>query len=409
MIGANPLWLARRAGFSPQFVPLDAAASVYPTGFSRSGPVIVPDASGVMQTFATDAPAREYIPGYGWGYWTHPSYVVGLTGAATHDLTSANWTPTGLTVVSDVTSPEPTGTSTVVRETAAFGTHRIRAFCSSATVIGSIFRLSVIFGSKTNQATRIETAWGNALFTYPGTLVVESGTMTTSVTALGSGWVRVDLLVTATSAATFPYFYLHSVPPGGIIGDITKGFHVYAVNASVDSLLGAPIVKVPVLTTSVVVGEARWRGTLSSIGVSTVGALGLSGYLRNAAAPPSSSHILRVDNNSESARVLLYRPAGDPRILLLATGAGGTHAEAGPTTPAAFKTGAIVNADAGARAAVNGVLMTVTTGSTDAPTGLTHWSVGSGVGAGLASAMLVNRVWLHPTVISTADLTKETT
>lgn len=402
MIGANPLWLTRRGGFTPQLVALSASASLAPSGFTRSGPVWVPDASGVLQPFGTDVPAREYHAGE-WGYWTHPQFTVGLLGANSHNLTSTGWTPNGLTVATDATAPAAGESSSWVAETAAFGLHRMRVFSSATAAIGDVMRVSAVFGPRTNRAVRLESPWGVGVFTYPATATVESGYVVITTTALGAGWVRVDMLVTATTAVTYPVLYLHSVPPGGIIGDVNFGFHTYAVNLSLDRLSGAPLVKVATGVTTVVVGEARWRGTLTGLGMPTVGAFGVTAFVKSLTT--ASAHIIRIDDNSETNRVLLYRPPTSTAVLMVA----GDHIETGPSASGAFKVATRVSADAGARAAMNGAMMTVSAGTTANPGGLSHWALGGGVGSGLGAALLLRRAWFHPTAVGDAELTQETT
>jgi hypothetical protein len=211
------------------------------------------------------------------------------------------------------------------------------------------------------------------------------------------------MVVTATATDTYPPLYLHSVPPGAAIGDVNFGFHVYAVNISMDRLVGAPLVKVATSVTTVVVGEARWRGALTGLGMPVVGSFGVTAFAKSLTA--TSAHVARIDDNTETNRVLLYRPPATAPVLLVA----GDHIEAGASVSGVFKAATRVSADAGARAAVNGAMMTVTAGTAANPGGLTHWALGGGVGSGLGAAMMLRRAWFHPAVADDSALIQETT
>lgn len=402
--------MGRRARGSGAFVParvlVSAADNTYVAGFTRSGAVQVPDDTGVLRTFATDVPAREFRAGFGWGFSTHPTFTVGQNGKSSHSI--VDWAFSSCTTAADATSPATTGGSTVVRERAVAGPWEAQAQWLGSVAAGTYLTATAIVGPQTNRVLGLHSNSAGVNFDYAtGQATVAYGTAQTQVTQLAGGWYRVDARLYFVSTANNPIIYVKLIG-AATVGDVTKGVHLYCVNLNGSGLMGMPIVSTS--TTAAVIGEARWRNTLAALSLGSVGSMGIVGHAL-VTAPASSRHILRVDDGTDVARMLVYLPTGSGTPSVLHSVAGATvHVDtpaSAVTLPGPFGIAANLTAALGSRSACNGVAMTASIDGAGAASGLTHWGVGVGAGVGFSMPMLVRKAWLHDAQLSAAQLLTE--
>jgi hypothetical protein len=391
--------------YGRQFL-LSAASGLVLPGFaySRSGPALwLPQQDGSLASFAADVLPRSFGVG-GWGYEFHPGWTQGLLN--THEFNA--WNPSGLAgVTQNATGPNGASDAWSIVENAQNVSHFMsRGYTTSAgvsvcqmAVVGALsggrfaqLLMPVSAGFAENVSTCFDLSTGARV---SSSLVVAAGAY-----QLANGlWLIWQTAVPASGATASFQIRLREVfsaSPAAYQGDGVSGIRVWCSNITNTTY---PVPLTFATTAPGVIGNHTMTATLSALGITLGQEFGVGVEHVNAAALGSSSHILRIDDGTESGRAILYRPGGGSTVGAVVTNANAASYSGivSASINAVNKLALRVKVN-DMRVANNGTLLTADDGVSAMPVGLSRIVVGHAANSGVSpfAGRLLN-AYLIPT------------
>jgi hypothetical protein len=385
--------------------------------FTRASTATYFDASGTLQSAATDAPRFDYNPSTlaAQGLLIEEGRTNVL--AYSEQFNDAYWTKGNSSITANAaTSPSGTLTGDKLVEDATNNTHRVAATSISVTS-GTVYTLSLF--AKASERSAIQLSLGADASAFPltqaifslvgaGSFTTVSGTPNAVITNIGNGWYRCTISATAsatTASAVIRFFLCNGTASGSdtYLGDGTSGLFFWGAQLEAGAF---PTSYIPTTTTALTrSADVASVNTLSPWYNSASGTLYVQGILvgGTAATFPYQSALVGSNANNDSIGVNWGANAGTMRWNVRVGGASQVdqNAGSGKSAGSSYKfAGRYATNDF--QLAVDGTLGTPdTTGSL--PT-ITALSLGGPVSFQTGASVWLQRVTYYPRGLANAEL-----
>lgn len=359
---------------------------------------------GVQGDGSLTAYTGSQVPWEAQGVRVDPGWV--QRALSTDSFTTAAWTAAD-TVPTDnaFTAADGTVYAKVVAS-ATTSTHLIRQ--TITYTLAEVTTITLLFKPAEENVLVVRagsggTVWGSMTPVF-ATFDASTGTATagthgvspTMVPAKDGGWLC-SVTTVATTAAGNAQVHLVLRQTTAYLGNGTSGLFVSRFNVTNTAY------RVPLTTavaTAVTVPSFSFSGLLADMGITlgseyTIGCESI--YITPLAA---SSHIARLDDGSDTNRVLFYRPGSGTSVSSLATSANagvyiGTATSAGMTLNKQTMRVKLNNMSS----ATNGVLLAADDGASAMPIGLNRLVLGHGASSGSSVTNgWIRKLWLVPSL-----------
>lgn len=345
MLYAPGRLLSPIAGGAPPSLDLNFLLGTMPDGitFSRASTAWGYNSSGVLTSFATNAPVLDYNPA------TLAALGLRIEEARTNialwseDLTNAVWTKTRTSVSANaVAAPDGATTADKLTEATDVATNRNVGQNVSVTS-GTTYTLSVFAKAAERTAINLRFASGfaagNVTFDLSGSGTVTNGgtVAASSIAAINGGWYRCSASFVATSSTTAgAQVFLSS--GGGISYNGVSGNGVYLWGAQVEA--GFATSYIP--TTTVAVTRAQDTPIISALGswFNVVEGAGVAEFLIPTVSASLAHVALYFDDGTSNERMGFRASSAALGLIVLDGGVTQATLNAGTVTSGTVTKGA---------------------------------------------------------------------
>lgn len=211
--------------------------------FTRASSATRVNASGLIETVSSDVPRFDYDPA------TLTALGLLVEGQRTNlclyseQFDNGNWVKSGSSITANaIVAPDGATTADKLVESATTAAHYVTQAISVTSGVTYTFSFYAKAGERSVISCRGTAAWAadpRVRFTLSGSgsYVVDSGTPTASIVAVGNGWYRCSFTATTTSSASNGFLFELYNGAYGYAGDGTSGLYIWGAQAEAGDII----------------------------------------------------------------------------------------------------------------------------------------------------------------------------